>query len=121
MQSQDESDVEAPAFTGDPFAGTAESTRDVRLTLRDVILVRSERRHHAWPARAAASTRPGSTSQLGGIPYSYIRGFAWADLKIGRTRLRFVTTHLESERADLTLAQADELLAGAAADRPGPR
>jgi endonuclease/exonuclease/phosphatase family metal-dependent hydrolase len=119
VAAQDESDVEAPAFTGDPFAGTAEATRDVRLTLRDVILVRS----------GAGITAVGQGSgqyqarldiSIGGIPYSYIRGFVWADLKVGRSRLRFITTHLESERADLALAQADELLAGAAADRPGP-
>jgi endonuclease/exonuclease/phosphatase family metal-dependent hydrolase len=119
VATQDESDVEAPAFTGDPFAGTEEVTRDVRLTLRDVILVRTG-------AGITAVGQGGGQYQarldisLGGIPYSYIRGFTWADLEIGRTRLRFVTTHLESEMADLTLAQADELLAGAAADRPGP-
>jgi hypothetical protein len=33
---QQESDVEAPAFTGDPFAGTASAAQDVRLTVRDV-------------------------------------------------------------------------------------
>jgi endonuclease/exonuclease/phosphatase family metal-dependent hydrolase len=118
VQAQDESDVEGPAFTGDPTAGTARVTRDVRLTLRDVILVRADagitvadRGSGQYQARLDVS--------VGGLPYSYIRGFAWADLKIGHTRLRFVTTQLESETADLTLAQADELLAGAAADRPG--
>ncbi|HEV2929377.1 MAG TPA: hypothetical protein VGW74_11850, partial [Propionibacteriaceae bacterium] len=57
---------------------------------------------------------------LAGLPYSYVRGYAWADLEVGQTRLRFVATHLESESADVALAQAEELLAGAAADRPDP-
>ena len=39
---QQESDVEAPAFTGNPFTGSADSAQDVRLTDRDVILVRSD-------------------------------------------------------------------------------
>ena len=39
---QQESDVEAPAFTGNPFTGTAGSAQDVRLTDRDVILVQSD-------------------------------------------------------------------------------
>ena len=118
VQAQDESDVEGPAFIGDPTAGTARITRDIRLTLRDVILVRADagitvadRGSGQYQARLDVS--------VGGIPYSYIRGFAWADLKLGHSRLRFVTTQLESETAALTLAQADELLAGAAADRPG--
>src|SRR4029453_6114782 len=41
VQVQQESDVEAPAFTGNPFSGTAGSAEDVRLADRDVILVRS--------------------------------------------------------------------------------
>jgi len=35
VQVEQESDVEAPAFTGDPLAGTASSAEDVRLTDRD--------------------------------------------------------------------------------------
>jgi endonuclease/exonuclease/phosphatase family metal-dependent hydrolase len=58
--------------------------------------------------------------QLGGVPYAYIRGFVWADLDLGRITLRLVTTHLESESADLALAQAEELLAGPAGERSGP-
>ena len=116
VQSQDESDVEGPAFTGDPTLGTTDSARDVRLTLRDVLLVRSD-------AEIRVADRGGGQYQhrleidLGGIRYAYVRGFAWADLKIGRSHLRMVTTHLESESADLALAQAEELLTGVAADR----
>jgi endonuclease/exonuclease/phosphatase family metal-dependent hydrolase len=118
VQSQDESDVEGPAFTGDPTAGTAESTRDVRLTLRDVLLVRADA-GITVADHGSGQYQNRLEIQLSGIPYAYIRGFAWADLEIGRSRLRVVTTHLESESADLALAQATELLAGPAGPRSG--
>lgn len=118
VQAQEESDVEGPAFTGDPANGTARLPRDVRLTLRDVILVRAGTGISVTD-RGSGQYQAALEVSLGGIRYRYLRGYAWADLRIGRTRLRFLTTHLESERADVTLRQADELLAGAAASRPG--
>jgi len=113
---QQESDVEAAAFTGDPFRGTERETEDVRLTVRDVILVR-----HAAGLRVLNSGgghyRHGLDVTLGGAPFSFVRGFAWVDVVTsGSYRFRFVTTHLESQSADLALAQAGELLAGPAAD-----
>jgi len=118
VQAQNGSDVEGPAFIGNPATGTARSTRDVRLTLRDVLLVRAGAGIRVTD-RGSGQYQARLEVQLGGIPYRYLRGFAWADLRVGRTRLRFVTTHLEAESAEVTLAQADELLAGAAAGRPG--
>jgi endonuclease/exonuclease/phosphatase family metal-dependent hydrolase len=118
VQSQDQSDVEGPAFTGDPTTGTAESTRDVRLTLRDVLLVRADA-GITVADRGSGQYQNRLEIELSGIRYAYISGFAWADLEIGRSRLRMVTTHLESESADLALAQAEELLAGPAGPRPG--
>jgi hypothetical protein len=112
---QQESDVEAPAFTGDPFAGTAGAAQDVRLTVRDVILV-----HRDAGVRVLNSS--GGSYQhrldvpLGGVPFSFVRGFAWADVTVGSFRFRFVTTQLESQSADIAVAQAAELLAGPAAD-----
>jgi hypothetical protein len=111
VSMQQESDVEGPAFTGNPFRGTFDDGRDVRLTVRDVIMVR-----HGSPARVTDS----GGSQYGhridvtlaGVDFAFIRGYAWADVALGRARLRFVTTHLESLSADLALAQAGELLAG---------
>ena len=119
VQTQDESDVEGPAFIGDPTAGTARVTGDIRLTLRDVILLRPGSGIRVAD-RGSGQYQTRFEIQLGGVPYAYVRGFAWADLDLGRTTLRFVTTHLESESADLAQAQADELLAGAAADRSVP-
>lgn len=116
VQEQTESDVEAPAFTGDPLAGSAGSARDVRLTIRDVILVRDD---------SAASVRASGSGQyaqrldlpLGGVPFSFIRGYAWADVTVRSVRFRFLTTHLESQSAEVGLAQARELLSGPVADR----
>jgi endonuclease/exonuclease/phosphatase family metal-dependent hydrolase len=115
VQAQPESDVEAPAFTGNPLTGETGSARDIRLTMRDVILVRDD----------SSATVQGSGSgqfaarfdlPLGGVPFPFRRGYAWVDVTVGAAQLRFVSTHLESESADLALAQARELLAGPAAD-----
>ena len=57
---------------------------------------------------------------LAGVGFAFIRGYAWADLAVGRARLKFVTTHFESLSADLALAQAGELLAGLASSRWPP-
>jgi endonuclease/exonuclease/phosphatase family metal-dependent hydrolase len=46
------------------------------------------------------------------VTFSFIRGFTWADAKLGGKRFRFIDTHLESETSTVALAQAKELLAG---------
>ena len=108
VQVQEESDVEGPA-TG----------RDVRLTLRDVILV------HAGPGVAARERGSGQYQarlnvDLAGASFGYLRGFAWADVEAGGNRFRFVTTHLESESPEVAQAQAVELLTGPAAATAEP-
>src|SRR5215213_2815803 len=114
---QQESDVESPAFTGDPFRGTVDEGRDVRLTVRDVILLRQG-------SQASVTDNGGSQYRhridvtLAGVSFAFIRGYAWADVAVGRSRFRFVTTHFESLSADLALAQAGELLAGPAGPTP---
>ena len=114
---QQESDVEGPAFTGNPLRGTVENGRDIRLTVRDVIMVR-----HGSPARVIDSGGGQYGHRidvtLAGVDFVFIRGYAWADVAVGRARLRFVTTHLESLSADLALAQAGELLTGLARFSP---
>ncbi|MET0692793.1 MAG: hypothetical protein ABWY56_02625, partial [Propionibacteriaceae bacterium] len=80
------------------------------LTLSDVILIR-----RGSQARVSASGG-GQYEQrlvldLAGAPFSFTRGFAWADITVGAATFRFVTTHLESQSAEVAKAQADELLA----------
>lgn len=110
---QQESDVEAPAFTGNPFAGTVGSAEDVRLTDRDVILVRSAAGIKV-EGSGGGHYRPQFAVKLGDTTFPFVRGYAWADVEIGSTPVRFITTHLESQSSKLARAQADELLNGPA-------
>ncbi|MEU4481000.1 endonuclease/exonuclease/phosphatase family protein [Micromonospora sp. NPDC023966] len=103
--TQDEADLEAPA--GDPFQF------DVRLTLRDVILVRQ-----GSPVRVTDTARAqfqhnvvvtipatGTTATL---------AFAWTavDAVLDRRSFRFVNTHLEAVNPIVRLQQAQELAEG---------
>ena len=111
---QPESDVEGPAFRGNPFTGTMTDARDVRLTMRDAMLVRVD------PGLKVVTSGGGQYAarlpvSVGGVPFLFIRGYNWADVRVGSTLTRLVNTHLESASSDIALAQARELLAGPAA------
>ncbi len=108
---QSESDVEAPAFTGDPFAGTARQTRDVRLTIRDVVLARQSSGIHVLDS-GGRSYAQHTELDLAGLPFSFVRGYAWVEVAAGPLRFRFVTTHLESQSSAVALTQAQELVSG---------
>ena len=110
---EQESDVEAPAFTGDPFAGTAGSAEDLRLTARDVILVRDGAEIRIEGSGGGHYSQQFHVT-LGGTTFPFVRGYAWADVVVGSTAIRFITTHLESLSAKLVHAQAEELLEGPA-------
>jgi endonuclease/exonuclease/phosphatase family protein len=113
--AQQESDVEAPAFTGSPLSGTAGAAEDVRLTDRDVILLRND---SGIPieGRGGGHYTAQFRVQLGDVTFPFVRGYAWADIAVGSTTIRFITTHLESHSAKLARAQADELLNGPGAN-----
>ena len=113
VQIEQESDVEAPAFTGDPFAGTAGSAEDVRLTDRDVILVRIGAGIRIERSGGSNYTQHLDVT-LADTTFRFVRGYAWADVAVGSARIRFVTTHLESQSAKLARAQVSELLSGLA-------
>jgi endonuclease/exonuclease/phosphatase family metal-dependent hydrolase len=115
VRIQQESDVEAPAFTGNPFAGTAGSARDVRLTDHDVILVRGDAGIRI-EGTGGANYSQRLEVRLGDTTFGFIRGYAWADVAVGSAKIRFATTHLESQSAQLARAQAEELLNGPAAN-----
>jgi endonuclease/exonuclease/phosphatase family metal-dependent hydrolase len=51
---------------------------------------------------------------IAGAQFEFIRGYNWADVRAGSTRLRFVNTHLESQSSLVALRQAQELLQGPA-------
>jgi len=115
VQVGSRADVEAPAFTGSPFDDTMAQDRNIRLTMRDVILVRADaglrvvRTGDTVYERNLAMTVNGTTMR-------FDRGFHWVDVDTGDARLRFVNTHLEAFSSDLALAQAAELVAGAPSD-----
>ncbi len=116
---QQESDVEGPSFLGNPLNGTGTDTEDVRLTMHDAILKRT--------ASDVKVVDDGSgqyaariTIPVAGVPFSFIRGFEFADVRAGAKQFRFVNTHLESASSYIALLQAQELMTGAAGvtDRP---
>jgi endonuclease/exonuclease/phosphatase family metal-dependent hydrolase len=106
-------DVEAPSFTGSPFDGSMGGTvRDVRLTMRDVILMRADKGIVVSGSGDAIYTQNLSVT-VAGVELNFDRGYQWIDARVGHQRLRFVNTHLEAFSSDLALAQASELLAAA--------
>jgi endonuclease/exonuclease/phosphatase family metal-dependent hydrolase len=113
VRVQQESDVEAPAFTGNPFTGTAGSAEDIRLTDRDVILVRRDAGIRIEGTGIANYSQRVEVRLLD-TTFPSIRGYAWADVAVGSANIRFVTTHLESRSAQMARAQAEELLNGPA-------
>jgi endonuclease/exonuclease/phosphatase family metal-dependent hydrolase len=115
VQVQQESDVEGPAFVGVP--PNLSNARDVRLTMRDAIL-RPVGGKVAITASGSAQYAAKLTVHLGSAAFDFVRGYAWADARVGAKTFRFVTTHLESESSYLALVQAQQLLA-TAADQPG--
>jgi hypothetical protein len=107
-------DVEAPSFTGSPFDGTISAdARDVRMTMRDVILVRKNHGVKVTGSGDAIYTNNLAVT-VAGVTLNFDRGYQWLDVRAGHDRFRFVNTHLEAFSSDLALAQANELLAEAA-------
>jgi endonuclease/exonuclease/phosphatase family metal-dependent hydrolase len=112
VQVGDRADVESPSFTGSPFDGTMAHARDVRLTVRDVILMRSDNALRVVGGGSTVYAHNLAVS-VAGTTRRFDRGFNWVDVDAGATRLRFINTHLEAFSSDLALAQAGELLADA--------
>ena len=100
-REQSELDVEAPAWA--PYF------RDVRLTSRDVILVkRGQAAVHGTSSAyfSAAVTVP---TALG--PFPIRASWVAADVTVNERTFRFVSTHLEPFDASVRAAQANELVA----------
>jgi endonuclease/exonuclease/phosphatase family metal-dependent hydrolase len=108
---QENLDVEVPAtVTSDPVPVPV--FRDVRLTIRNVILVR-EGVSYTNPRSDHFETNV-SFSNVGGIPGNSIidlRGWTFVDFQQGNKQFRFVNTHLEPSNATIRDAQAQEFIA----------
>jgi endonuclease/exonuclease/phosphatase family metal-dependent hydrolase len=101
-------DVESPSFTGQ-LSAPGGDPRDVRLTMRDVVLMRT----------AGSLTKVDEGQDVydvnlqvavAGVSFDFDRGYQWVDVRAGAQRFRFVNTHLEAFSSDIALAQANELL-----------
>jgi endonuclease/exonuclease/phosphatase family metal-dependent hydrolase len=90
---------------------------DVRLTDRDVLLVRAVEQTGALKVLDAAAGNFAATLPAG--PFLFKRGWNAVDLELHGARSRVVNTHLEALHEGIRFTQASELLAGPAAN-PGP-
>jgi endonuclease/exonuclease/phosphatase family metal-dependent hydrolase len=108
---QQEADVEAPSFGGVPPA--IQRPQDIRLTMHDVILKRDDSDVDVVRTGSGQYDRRLSVG-VAGIAMDFIRGYNWADVKVGPKKVRFINTHFEAFGSDHALAQAEELLAGPA-------
>ncbi len=101
---QNEADIEVPSV-----GANGEAPRDIRVTLRDVVLVEESLEildtGQAHYRNQYTLHGPGSDIEL-------TRGYAWADVASDGERFRFINTHLEVRDAALGFQQARELAMG---------
>lgn len=99
-------DVESPSFFASP---TEPGARDVRLTMRDVILVRDT---PSLRVTGEGDEIYDANLSLGvlGATFDFDRGFQWVDVRAGGRDFRVVNTHLEAFSSDLALAQAEQMV-----------
>ncbi|MFI8244355.1 endonuclease/exonuclease/phosphatase family protein [Streptomyces sp. NPDC085866] len=109
-------DYEAP--------GTVDGqVRDIRLTDRDALLVRTDLPANVFSVGGTRGERFRrnlvlNSQVLGSVPL--LRGWVDADVTLHGRTFRVVSTHLENLDAAVRQAQAEELLAGPLADRARP-
>jgi hypothetical protein len=98
-------DVEAPSFTG---FGSPDA-RDVRLTMRDVVLMHVEDGLSVYDEGQDVYDVNLHVSLLNRT-IDFDRGYQWVDVRAGAKRFRFVNSHFEAFSSDIAFAQAAELL-----------
>jgi hypothetical protein len=113
---QQQSDVEGPAAN---VLGGFTDAANHRLTMHDVLLKRagSAVKVEASGGQQYEAVLP---FELGGMKYEFIRGYNWADVRLGAKRVRVINTHLESQLSSFAMWQAQELVTTRVltADRP---
>jgi endonuclease/exonuclease/phosphatase family metal-dependent hydrolase len=97
---QQEADVE----------GATDLNYDVRLTMRDVVLVKRKRGLRT-PRKRGANYKARIELQTAGGPVTILRGWEYVDGSWKGRKFRFVNTHLEAFLASTRLEQANELVA----------
>jgi endonuclease/exonuclease/phosphatase family metal-dependent hydrolase len=105
-------DVESPSFTA-----TMGNPRDVRLTMRDVILKRKGNTLAVTGQHDQLFTH-NLEVEISGVTMDFSRGYQWVDVRAGTRDFRFVNSHFEAFSSDLALAQGMQVVGEAtAADR----
>lgn len=104
------SDVEAPAFSGTPQNPGADA-RDVRLTMRDVILKRVGSGIKVLRHQEREYTE-GIEISIAGKTLDFTRGYQWINAERDGQRFRFINTHLEAFSSDVAYAEAQQMLEG---------
>jgi endonuclease/exonuclease/phosphatase family metal-dependent hydrolase len=99
-------DAELPS--GDP------PSMDVRLTMRNAILMRTDR---GIRVRAARAGNYRTTYPIFGGLVTVVRGWASVDATVGAKTFRVIGTHLEAFNREVQEQQSKELLAGPAATK----
>jgi endonuclease/exonuclease/phosphatase family metal-dependent hydrolase len=84
---------------------------DVRLSMRDVILVKRKRNGVKVLRARSKQFKADVTIPTQGGPITSNRGWTYVDASLAGTRFRFVNTHLESALEEPRVAQAKELVA----------
>ena len=104
------SDVEGPAWDGS--YGTHTQSRDVRLTMRDVILKRVDSTVGVIKGTASKGTYSVNMPpiEVAGKTVQFLRGWQSVKIKAGDKRFRFYNTHLEAFSSDVALGQAKQLI-----------
>jgi endonuclease/exonuclease/phosphatase family metal-dependent hydrolase len=91
---------------------------DLRLTMRDVILVRTGKGAKVKIARTLRGHYTDKlTVNVPSGPINSIRGWTAVDAKLGKRAFRFVNTHLEAYGGELREKQAKQLLNGPLASK----
>ncbi len=115
---QNETDFEVPADSVDDDmlgnGGNPSNLRDVRLTMRDAILVRSDVDVKATQSDQYGFALPVDIAPDGPGPEDIQapRGWTAANVKVKDQKFRFINTHLEAFSAFIRKAQASELVGG---------
>jgi endonuclease/exonuclease/phosphatase family metal-dependent hydrolase len=89
-------------------------TMDVRLTMRNAILMRTDRGIKL--RRARAGNYPTTLPIFGGL-VTVMRGWAYVDATLGGRTIRMIDTHLEAFNRQVQEQQSKDLLAGPAATK----
>lgn len=102
-------DVEAPSFLGENPLAPSGTFRDVRLTMRDVILQRADS-DLTVTGQGQGTYQYNLPVEILGQHLNFSRGYNWVDVQARRGTFRFINTHLEAFSSDLAFAQAYELV-----------